>query len=279
MSEHPAPSPTYTVRPNKELLPRLQKLAQEMGRSEALIMADCTSTILDMIEKGYDFVPSLVQKARVLREHFGNNPEKEGLLGGGGSKYRNRDYILPSETVRNLSPDLHIFPVFAQMRKYTLLDPEGPGMGACELVGVPEGKDRGAIYGLKIKAPRFQPFYGCHFTAGDILMMNPLRNFYSDEVKKADPTRVPYWHMKSYGYGIAGFYKQSPFVGRLTTAPKDWGDRHDRFVQVPAGEFNPEPISFPAKECEHLTMVVGVLRVRSDRQSKPTKFSSEPSAS
>ena len=64
------PAPTLTVRPKAGFAPKLERLALEAGKSEALVLLECAEAVIEMIENEGGPTPLFIQRARILRKHL-----------------------------------------------------------------------------------------------------------------------------------------------------------------------------------------------------------------
>ena len=268
----PTPSPTFTVRPTQELLPRIQQLARDMGRSEAQLMQEGISDLLSMIESGCDYVPPLVQRARLWREGELRNQKRQ--LGGGMLPSYAKDEIFPSECVRNLSPDLVFLPVYTEFGSWLMVPEEESNNELStvprpsELVGISLAKRREAIFGIKIDlSQQERPIDGVQPSqrSGDILLVAPspeLEQFLSQN--KGAKTHAAW---KQLGYLAASrsiivgsHFAHGAFVASLHLPDPNEPDQNV-WLAVPAREKSPHRAGILLEECDAVAVVVQQILV------------------
>lgn len=274
----PKPSLTFTVRPSKDLLPRLQRMASDTDRSEAQLMLESVTAIIDMIEGGNDFVPPIVQRARIWREYLARNPGTK--LGGGALTPEANGRIMPSESVRNLSPELIFVPVYDHYHAYIVTDearrlPDSSLHPVpCEKVGIPFGKSHKAEFGIKLDLGSKEQILGIQpgQKTGDILLLatpdklnESIRPF--DALMLKNPVPKPIYSeqeflIKTRREFIGVHDKHGPFIGRVN-AGSTVSERTNKgaFVYVPAGVGNDSKLTIPLKECHDFAVIVQQLLV------------------
>ena len=69
---------TISVRPSKVFSPQLERVAAQLGKSPGEVLMESAMAVVEMIETGKNFVPTMVKVARALRESgvtFADQPE------------------------------------------------------------------------------------------------------------------------------------------------------------------------------------------------------------
>ncbi len=72
-------SKTISVRPSKTFSPQLERVAAQLGKSPGEVLMESAMAVVEMIETGKNFVPTMVKVARALRESgvtFADQPDE-----------------------------------------------------------------------------------------------------------------------------------------------------------------------------------------------------------